>query len=186
LFQPYSLFLLLGDDLSSLGNLHFLVHSPLSMLRNRLHLGNRTDLCAERRLSDLILNFFRLLLVFKVALAPVTETDIRVVFSNPVCTISVILLLGLDLSELLLSLCSLDTSHFFVFLLGILVNLSRSLVTSLSHFLPHDLAEGAVASAICEESLWLFSSNCLCFLLKTVNIWLLESSSWLGLPLYSV
>jgi len=124
-------------------------------------------------------------LVLKISFAPVSKfilSDFLFSFNST----TVALLRSLNLRYFLFRLRSLDISDILVLLLGVLINFSGALVTCFAHLLPHDLAEGTIASTVSENTFRFFLCLFLSFQLKPFETWLAECSCGLGLPLNAV
>jgi len=119
--------------------LHLFVHSTFSMFW-QLHLSNLTYLGSKSRSVRLL--FFRFL--FKVTFSPICNMITANLFS-----------FSLNFCNFFFRLSCLNISDFFVLLLSTLVNFTRSLVTSFTHILTHNLAKCTVVASICEYALWL-------------------------------
>jgi len=135
------------------------------------------------RFWNLISNLFiSRCLILKISFAPVSKF-VWSAFIFSFNSINIALLCSLNLRYLLFCLGSLDITNIFILLFGILINFSGALVTCFTHLLPHNLAEGTVASAVSENTFRFFLGLLFSFLLKSFETWLAECSYNLGLPL---
>jgi len=124
----------------------------------------------------------RLLLLFQeVAFAPVSP--LRVISFRLFYRFA---LLCSDLLSFLFSLISLVSSNFLILLLRVVVQLTGTLITGLTHFLPHNLAESTIVASVSKSAFRCLQSLLFSLSSESVNWGFFELVLCGGLPLNRV